>query len=330
MSETQSLATIEQQQLVAANPGLTLLEGYQTINQGAQPDAYRMDDEDREDLDEVKIRPLRLKMDGTTGRFTTTEDPKDAKGWETLDQAVILTKLDDSQVLFPKLDQQKKQIWPEGSTEWPAYLCRADSVHGIPKLHPELTEAQVQIAVRLRVNGAINVNRDPSLPLLNCTTCPHAQFNGDVKPNCAKAFNLLVFESHTKEPALLQVKGTSLKFADRHMATYKRRDRALFSDLVSIGSKQVVEDGTKWQVMTFTPGAEIGTAATPAFREMLKMMRPLLREEMRSGRNVVLGTDEDVVHGHEPPPAAPVGDALDPIDPRDPLPDGTPSEFDLF
>lgn len=320
MSETQALVPVDeaQQALVAANPGLTLLEGYQILTAGSQPSAYQMDDDEKEALDGVKIRPLRLKMDGTTGKFSTTDD-KESKGWEALDKAVILDLLDDSQVLFCKQDQAKKQIWPEGSTEWPNYLCRADSVHGVPVLHKDLTEPQRKILRDLKVVGALNEAGESR----NCTTCPHAQFssmkdsNGatvTVKPNCAKALNLLVFESHTKEPAILQAKGTSIKLADRHIATFKRQGRALYADLVAITAKQVVEDGTKWQVMTFTTGAPVGLVAAEQFRQVRKLMRPLILEEMRSGRNVILGADEEFAPDHMPPPAEAVGDALPPMD----------------
>lgn len=333
MSETQ-LATTEQQAL-APTAGMTLLAGYHlSMADGQTADEYQMDDEELAELDGVKIRPTRLKMNGTNGEFKTTDAPKEQNGVPYI-TAAILGLLDNSQVLFPKLDDKDVQIWPETGGTWPKFICRADSILGVPRLHQDMTDEQKRIAATLKINGAVNLVRaeeDKHLPEaerrapLNCTTCPHAQFHDKDKPTCGAARNLLVFDNITKEPALLQVKGTSIKGLDKHLASYKKRKRVLYADVVTIGSKNDSEGLRQWKIMTFTPTAESGVDAAGYFRHIRQTMAPLILEEMRSGRNLIMGSDDELTHD-EPAAPAPVGDTLDPIDP---LPDGTPSEFDLF
>lgn len=299
---SKSLVPAESQELDKASPGMTLLQGYQMLS-GDTPAEYQMDDDELDALDDVKIRPTRIKMDGTNGEFSIVGNT-DVKPRGEI-QAVVLDKLDNSQVFFPELDQEGRQVWPPrtGDADWPKFICRADSIHGVPRLHPELNAAQRQYVLELKVGGAVGGN---------CVDCPMAQFRGDEKPRCSGARNLLVFDDLTREPSVLQVKGTSIKGCDRHLAEYKKKRRVLYADLVTIGSKPEAEGIKKWKIMTFTRGPEAGTDAAANFREIRRTMTPLLLEEMRSGRNVMLGSDDELVH-EEPPVAAPVGDVLPPV-----------------
>lgn len=283
--------------------GLTLLDGYHIFSAGSTPAAYQMDEDEQEELSDVRVRPTRIKFDGQKARYNRVGDEADPKGWDDM-KVALLAKLDDSQVLFPKKDEKDKVIWPEQGGEWPAYICRADSVHGIPRLHQDLTPEQTEIAKQLGVGGACG---------FKCAACPHSQWRGREKPACSTSNNVLGFvdAGGTKEPALIQVKGTSIKFLDRHLAGYKKERRSLYADITLLAAKEVVEDGKRWQVMTFTRGEEMGEQAAAMFREMRKTLKPILEEELRSGESVLLAGD---LVDDTPPPAEPVGDHLEPLE----------------
>mgnify|MGYP007071605947 CR=1 FL=1 len=280
--------------------GLTLLEGYQAYNAGSTPEAYQMDDDEQAELADVRVRPTRIKFDGVKGKYNRVGDEADPKGWDEL-QAALLAKLDDSQVLFPRKDAEGKQVFPEGGGQWPAYICRADSIHGQPVLHQDLTAEQIEIAKKLRVGGACGQT---------CSQCVHARWSGGEKPACSTSNNVLAFDGRLKEPVLLQVKGTSIKFLDRHLANYKKQKRSLYADVTQLASKEVVEDGKRWQVMTFARGEECGPEGADHFREMRRTLKPLLEHELRSGLSTLL--DADAV-AEEHPADVPVGDTLPPV-----------------
>lgn len=290
--------------LVPAEPaaGLTLLQGYQAFNAGNTPEAYQMDEDEQEELADVRVRPTRIKFDGVKAKYNRVGEEADPKGWDEL-QAAFLAKLDDSQVLFPKKDDTGKVVFPEGGGQWPAFICRADSVHGAPRLHADLTPEQIAIARQLKVGGACG---------LSCAQCVHSQWRNGQKPACNTSCNILGFDNQTKEPSIIQVKGTSIKFLDRHLAGYKKEKRSLYADVTLLGAREIVEDGKRWQVMTFARGAECGPEAAAMFREMRRTLKPLLEEELRSGVSTLLGADEDI-QDDTPPPAAPVGDTLPPV-----------------
>lgn len=293
---------------VAPTAGMTLLQGYQAFSAGDTPAAYQMDDDELAELEGVKVRPTRIKFDGVKGRYQRVDD-KDAKGWDEL-QAALLAKLDDSQVLFPRKNDTGQLVFPAEGGAWPAFICRADSIHGQARLHPDLTPEQIEIARQLRVQGALGGR---------CSQCVHSQWRNGEKPNCATTCNMLAFDSQTHQPSLLQVKGTSIKFLDRYLADYKREKRSLYSDVTMLASREVVEEGRRWQVMTFLRGEECGAESAALFREMRRTLKPLLEAELRSGQSTLLGADDEL-HDDRPAPTVPVGDSLPPVDLGD-LPD---------
>lgn len=280
--------------------GMTLLEGIQAFSTD-RPDVYAMPEDEQEELDDIRVRITRIKHDGSKGYYLRTDDKEKKETWPAMRYA-ILAKLDDSQVLFPSKEEK---------ANWPKYICRADSIHGVPILHPEMTEAQKAKALELKVGGALGQK---------CTGCVHAQWRHnpatgrmDLKPTCSTINNLLAYSGSLKEPVIQSVKGTSIKYLDRHLGEFKKIKSSLYTFISDLGSKAELKDGEEWQVMTFTKGEECGAEAVLMFREMRRQLLPAITDDMRRTTGTVF-SDDDIGEAEEPKTAAPVGAQLPPVD----------------
>lgn len=278
--------------------GLTLLEGMQAFS-ADRPDVYAMPEDEQEELADIRVRVTRIKHDGDKGYYLRTDDKEKKETWLSVRYA-ILAKLDDSQVLFPIRDE--KAIWPK-------YICRADSIHGVPILHPEMTEDQRKKAVARNIGGAIGKK---------CTECVHSQWrpNPDkpgtmLKPACSTINNLLCYDGRLKEPVIQTVKGTSIKYLDRHLGEFKKIKSSLYAYISDMGSKSEVKDGEEWQVMTFVKGEECGAEAVLMFREMRRQLLPAITDDMRRTTGTVFSED-DFEH-EEAKQVEPVGETLPPV-----------------
>lgn len=278
--------------------GLTLLEGMQAFS-ADRPDVYAMPEDEQAELDDIRVRVTRIKHDGSKGYYLRTDDKEKKETWPAVRYA-ILAKLDDSQVLFPTKEEK---------ADWPKYICRADSIHGVPILHPEMSEDQRKKAAGRNVGGAIGKK---------CTECVHSQWrpNPDkpgtmTKPACATINNLLCYDGRLKEPVIQTVKGTSIKYLDRHLGEFKKIKSSLYSYVSDLGSKSEVKDGEEWQVMTFVKGEECGAEAVLIFREMRRQLLGAITDDMRRTTGTVF-SDDDFDH-EEAKTAAPVGDTLPPV-----------------
>lgn len=297
--------------------------------------------EDEDDMDAIASRHPVIRANAKFGTYPLAgEDAREAPRTRI---GVALAR-SDSRILFPaskdgnnRSRYQEFKLAPadvngakvnglaDAEVKW---LCACSNTRsGGAVLNPQLSPAEKQAALEVGLGGATGKG---------CHGCPLGRkdtaWSEDDKGRfqlCKEGINFLWLDNIIGEPSVLQfISGTTIKLLREFLGKkFKKGGKSLsaYTYPIRFGMRSEKKDGNDFCVAT----ADIGPASTDEEMELYRSLRPnfigMLAAAVDESRDTLADHDEP-----EPAAPAPVGDSLDPIDPRDPLPDSTPSEFDLF
>lgn len=81
-------------------------------------------------------------------------------------------------------------------------------------------------------------------PCTKCAPCPKARWNGKIKPECTESWNLLCL-INGKDPAVINLHGSSIKNTKRFVTNAKLQGKSLFAFTSTIRLEKMVGDNAK-------------------------------------------------------------------------------------